>query len=186
MNARSIYGMSGLVLGLLLFTAPHGWAQAAASPKGPVITHAFTVTKGVYGDAWKIYIEAEDPDGEMLRIATVVDQTGYGRYPTSWLYLKAENRKHFKGYLQWNTADSMVQQEWNQLTLTVSVFDKSGRESNEVVLPITFETGVKRVASYPLPSPFDQGNLVKLGYIDTNLFDPSRMGNHGHGGHRMN
>ncbi len=184
MNARSIYWMSGLVLGLLLLTAPHGWAQAGASPKGPIITHAFTVTKGVYGDAWKIYIEAEDPDGEMLRIATVVDQVGYGHYPTSWLYLKAENRKHFKGYLQWNTADSMIQQEWTQLTLTVSVFDRSGRESNEVVLPITFETGVKRVASYPLPSPFDQGNLVMLGHIDTSLFNPSRMGD-GHRGGRM-
>ncbi len=74
--------MSGLVLGLLLFTAPRGWAQAARSPEGPIITNAFTVTKGPYGDVWRIYIEAEDPGGEMLRIATVVDQVGYGHHPT--------------------------------------------------------------------------------------------------------
>jgi hypothetical protein len=85
-----------------------GWAQLFASIEGrqsragmkaPIITHAFAVKKGYYGYMWKIYIEAEDPDGQMLKIASVVDEVGYGRYPTDWIYLKPQYQKKFKGYI---------------------------------------------------------------------------------------
>ena len=59
-----------------------------AGIKAPVITHAFAVDKGHYGYIWKIYIEAEAPNGEMDKIAVVVDQAGYGDYPTDWIILK--------------------------------------------------------------------------------------------------
>ncbi len=144
-------------------------------PKRPVITHAFTVEKIKYGDVLKVYIEAEDPDGEMLRIATVVDQAGYGRYPVSWVYLKPSDRKHFKGYLQWNTFSSKttVLSEGTPITLTVCVFGKSGKRSNTFSFPITFESGVKskRAPSHQVPSPFDQEEVRKLGTIDIELID---------------
>jgi hypothetical protein len=44
-------------------------------------------------------------------------------------------------------------------TLKVSVFDKAGNESNEVVFPFTFESGAKDPNNYQLPPPFDQGDL---------------------------
>jgi hypothetical protein len=53
----------------------------------------------------------------------------------------------------------------------VSIFDKAGNESNEVVFPFTFESGVKDPYNYKLPAPFDQGDLPRLGYIDTNLYE---------------
>jgi hypothetical protein len=142
-------------------------------PRRPFITHAFTVEKIKYGDILKVYIEAEDPDGKMVRIATVVDQAGYGRYPISWVYLKPTDRKHFKGYLQWNTFSSKtsVLSEGTPFTLTVSVFDKSGNRSNAFTFPITFESGVKRASSYQVPSPFDQKDVRKLGSIDIELMD---------------
>ncbi len=99
-----------------LFFVGEGRAQPLFGPEGvkppkpgtsaPIITHAFAVERGYYGYIWKIYIEAEDPDGDMLRIASIVDQTGYGYYPTDWIYLKSPYQKHFKGYLQWNTFSS--------------------------------------------------------------------------------
>jgi TolB-like protein len=142
-------------------------------PRGPYITHAFTVEKIMYGDILKVYIEAEDPDGEMVRIATLVDQAGYGSYPVSWAYVKPTDRKHFKGYLQWNTFSSKTPfvSEWTQITLTISVFDKSGNKSNSLTFPITFESGVKRASSYQLPSPFDQKDVKRLGSIDIELMD---------------
>ncbi|HMK74662.1 MAG TPA: hypothetical protein VK568_00630 [Thermodesulfobacteriota bacterium] len=142
-------------------------------PRRPFITHAFTVEKIKYGDILKVYIEAEDPDGKMVRIATVVDQAGYGRYPISWVYLKQTDRKHFKGYLQWNTFSSKtsVLSEGTPFTLTVSVYDKSGNRSNAFTFPITFESGVKRASSYLVPSPFDQKDVRKLGSIDIELMD---------------
>jgi TolB-like protein len=154
---------------------PRALAGGQGEPTGPVITHAFTVEKINYGDILKVYIEAEDPDGKMVRIATVVDQAGYGRYPISWVYLEEKDRKHFKGYLQWNTFSSKTGtlSEGTPITLTISVFDKSGNRSNTFTFPITFGSGVKRASSYQLPSPFDQNDVRKLGSIDIELMDPA-------------
>jgi hypothetical protein len=176
-----------LILTLAFFVPCQGWAQlfpyvGGTQPRpgtyAPIITHAFAVEKGYYGYIWKIYIEAEDPDGEMLRIASVVDQVGYGHYPTDWTYLKQEYGEHFKGYLQWNTFSSRTSYitEWTQITLKVSVFDKAGNESNVVVFPFTFESGVKGQYQYKLPAPFDQGDLPRVGYIHIDLFEPTSMG----------
>ena len=173
MDRKWIYWVSGVIIALVLFSGLQGWAQSRSGSNAPVITHAFTVEKIKYGDILKVYLEAEDPEGEMVKIATVVDQAGYGRYPTSWVYLKPTDRKHFKGYLQWNTFSSKtyVVSEWTPITLTVSVSDKFGNESNAVAFPITFESGVKRASSYQVPSPFDQSDVRRLGSIDIDLMD---------------
>ena len=173
MSKKSIYRVLGVIIAFLLCLSLQGWAQSRPGSKAPVITHAFTIEKIMYGDILRVYIEAEDPQGEMLKIATVVDQANYGRYPTSWTYLKPTDRKHVKGYLQWNTFSSKTQimSEWIPITLTVSVFDKFGNQSNAFTFPITFESGVKRASSYQLPSPFDQSDVKRLGFIDIDLMD---------------
>ena len=175
MEKKSIYLASGILVALVLFFGLQGWAQSRSESKAPVITHAFTPEKVMYGDILRVYIEAEDPQGEMFKIATVVDQANYGRYPTSWTYLKSTDRKHFKGYLQWNTFSSKthMMSEWTPITLTVSVFDKFGNQSNALSFPITFESGVKRASSYQPPSPFDQSDVKRLGSIDIELMDMS-------------
>ena len=173
MSKKWIYWVPGVMVILVLFSSPQGWAQSQSGSNAPVITHAFTVDKIKYGDILKVYIEAEDSQGEMMKIATVVDQAGSGRYPTSWVYLKVTDRKHFKGYLQWNTFSSKTAyvSEWTPITLTVSVLDKLRNESNAFSFPITFESGVKRASSYQAPSPFDQNDVKKLGSIDIDLMD---------------
>ncbi len=147
----------------------------------PIITHTFAVEKGYFGFIWKIYLEAEDPDGDMLRIACVADQVGAGHYPTDWIYLKPQYGKHFMGYIQWNTysAQAGYLPEWTYLTLKVSVLDKAGNESNEVVFPFTFES-VKNQYQYKLPEPFDRGDLPKLGNVTIDLrnADDSYAGAH--------
>jgi hypothetical protein len=136
----------------------------------PIITSTFAVEKGYYGYIWKIYLEAEDPDGDMLRIASVVDQVGAGHYPTDWIFLKSQYGKHFRGYIQWNTYSSQAGYlpEWTYLTLKVSVLDKAGNESNTVVFPFTFEF-IKDAYKYGLPAPFDKGDLPKLGNVTIDL-----------------
>jgi len=139
--------------------------------KAPIITHAFATDKGHYGYIWKIYIEAEDPDGDMDKIAVVVDQVGYGCYPTDWIILRPRYQEHFIGYLQWNTFSSKASDlpEWTHITMKVSIFDKPGNESNEVVFPFTFESGKTNQNEYPLPAPFDQAKLPRLGQIMIDL-----------------
>jgi hypothetical protein len=190
MNFKKVLCFISLLFALSFFVPGQGWTQlipyTGGQPKlgthAPIITHAFAVEKGYYGYIWKIYIEGEDPDGDMLRIASVVDQTGYGHYPTDWIYLKSPYQKHFKGYLQWNTFSSRTSHlmEWTQITLKVSVIDKAGNESNEVVFPFTFESGVKSPYQYQLPAPFDQGDMPRLGHIFVDLFEPREMGGRDH------
>jgi len=181
MKIRKLFCLTGLALAIILLTASESWSRAKPGTKAPIITYSFAVERGYYGYIWKIYIEAEDLDGDMLKIASVVDQVGYGHYPTDWTYLKPQYQKRFKGYIQWNTFGSRAPYltEWTQITLRVSVFDKAGNESDEVVFPFTFEYGIKSPYEYKLPTPFDQGDLPKLGYIHIDLFEPTAMGGGG-------
>lgn len=161
--------------GLFLFFTSQGCVSLPVSPPDttPTITHAFiSKEKGRYGDVLRIYIEADNPIGFMLKIATVVDQVGYGRYPTDWIYLKAKYQHHLIGYLQWNTFSYRASwiPEWTQITIKISIFDTSGNESNEVVFPFEFVSEVFPEA--PLPAPFHQGDIPRLGYIHIDLFNP--------------
>jgi len=178
MYIKKYFFLIGLLLAVTLFVPSKGLTQPKPGTKAPVITHSFAVEKGQYGYIWKIYIEAEDPDGDMLKIASVVGQPGYGHYTTDWLYIKPQYQKHLKGYLQWNTFSSNAPylREWTNITLKVSIFDKAGNESNEVIFPFTFESGVKDPYNYKLPAPFDQRDLPRLGYIHIDLFEPTARG----------
>jgi len=152
------------------------WSEAKTNGSSPVITNSFAVEKGYYGYIWKIYIEAEDPDGDMSRIAVQADQLGYGYYPTDWTILKPPYRGKFRGYLQWNTFSSRTShlREWTNVTLRVSILDKAGNESNVVVFPFEFVSGAHREAKPP--APFNQEGLPRLGYIHIDLFEPTLMG----------
>ena len=178
MNTRRMFYIITFLLMTMIFVPVKGWSQPKPGTHGPIITHTFAVDKGYFGYIWKIYIEAEDPDGDMLRIASVAVKPGHGSFPVDWIFLKPQYQKHFKGYIQWNTfgAYDGYLNEWTNITLKVSVFDKAGNESNEVVFPFTFETGVKNAYNYQLPAPFDQGNLPRLGYIDINLYEEYQTG----------
>jgi len=172
MKTKKILWFLGIVLGILFLGVSQGRAQAKPERKGPIITHGFAVERGLYGYIWKIYLEGEDPDGQMLRIASVLEQVGYGHYPTDWIYLKPQYGKHFRGYIQWNTFSSkgIALKEGDQIILRVSVIDKFGNESREVVFPFTFISGV-REQSKP-PAPFDQEDIPRLGFISIDLKSP--------------
>jgi len=59
--------------------------------------------------------------------------------------------------------------------LRVSILDKAGRESKEVVFPFTFRSEARDQAN--LPTPFDRGPNPRLGHIHIDLYDPDS----GHG-----
>jgi hypothetical protein len=175
MKTKKFLYIFGLLLALTFFIVPVGWAQPKPETKAPVISQSFAVEKGYYGYIWKIYIEAEDPNGDMYKIASVVDQPGVGHYPTDWIMLKPQYRNHLKGYIQWNLFSPYgYLREWTSITLKVSIFDKAGNVSNVVVFPFTFETGVKDQYKYKLPAPFDEGDLPRLGHIMIDLVPPER------------
>ena len=98
--------VSFLIVAGLILSGCSGLKEVKAPGYGdpPVITASFCVDKGMYGDPIKVYLAAEDPHGDMDRIAVQVTQTGYGFYPTSWTVDKTKIRKevcgiHPVGYL---------------------------------------------------------------------------------------
>ncbi len=142
-----------------------------------MLTHAFmNKEKGTYGTVLRIYIEADDPQGFMFRIATEVEQVGYGSYPTDWIYLKPQDHHHLLGYLQWNTfsVHASWMPEWTQITIKVSILDTNGNESDPVVFPFEFVS--EAVSETPLPPPFNQKDIPMLGHIGIDLFNPLQMG----------
>ena len=165
--------LTGLVFVIVALVFSQDLAQTQPKPgtKAPVITHSYAIEKGRFGDVLKVYVEANDPDSDMFRIAVIVDQAGVGRYPPDWIYLKSQDKGHFAGYLQWNTYSSNTDflSEWTYIAIKVSVFDKAGNESNVVVFPFEFVSGV--ISNPPPPAPFNVPNLPRLGYIDINLFE---------------
>jgi hypothetical protein len=60
------------------------------------------------------------------------------------------------------------------MTIKISILDKAGNESNGVVFPFTFESGVKHQSEYQLPPPFDKQNIPRIGHIMVDLFYENR------------
>jgi hypothetical protein len=174
---------AALILAVVcLGVSSRGWSQTPAPKPGtssPVITRSFAQEMGSFGTLWKIYLEAEDPDGDMWRIVSTVDQPGFRGYAPDIVFLKGRDRNHLKGYLRFNTFSNKTDGMSNGtvITLRVQVFDKAGNGSNEVVFPFEFTSGRTPVVSPP--APFDDRNLPRLGSIMIDLIDPSRLGDNG-------
>lgn len=165
-----------LIVGILLMVHSSGWSENKPKGKPPVITASFAEERGYYGYVWKIYLEAEDPDGDMSRIAVEVDQIGYGHYPVDWTIVRAPFRKQLRGFLQWNTFSSkaLYLREWTHISVRVSIVDREGNWSNEVSFPFEFVSG-SPPKIHP-PAPFNRENLPRLGHIHIDLFEPTLMG----------
>ncbi len=173
MKTKSSLLLLGISALMVLSFACAGVPPSKEGTHAPRITHWFAAERGYYGTVWKIYIEAEDPDGDMYRIASVVDQPGKGYYPPDWINIQPQYQKNFKGYIQWNTFSSKAGYltEWTNIVLKVSILDKTGNWSNEVIFPFTFEAGVPDPYTYKAPAPFDQGEVAKLGNVFIDLYE---------------
>jgi hypothetical protein len=166
-----LMGCVGTMTGSTMATSM--MAPLTADSKPPVITSFYGPELARYGDPIGFYIAAEDPNNDIFRVAVVISQVGYGSYETNWTHLNGDRGGRFKGYLQWNTASRHgAIPEWTRVSVTISVFDKTGLESNEVVVPLMFVSNA--VGYSPPPAPFDQGDVPRLGYIHIDLFNPFR------------
>jgi len=162
---RVVFSMGLLVL-FVNSCVGAGSYPSTSGKQPPVITRSYAPDKGAYGQTWKIYIEAEDPDGDMFKITSELQQEGV-RYQKSvdTLFVKKRDQKYLKGYL---ALDTYFLREPSlsvspRIALKVSISDKAGNESKTAVFYFEF-TG-KTSEPTPLPPPFDQGDIPKLGNI---------------------
>lgn len=114
------------------------------SPKGertatPVITQSFASREIKIGDTLKIYLNASDPNGEMIRISAIVDQPEQ-IIPESFTKVSKENGKEFSGYLYLSTAPWANAPDGTSITLWIQIEDRSGNLSQPVTFPLTLKS----------------------------------------------
>jgi hypothetical protein len=152
---------------------PKSLAEWLVKPGGspPVITGSYASEKLSHGDIWRIYLEANDPDGDMLRFVCVFDQVGYGPYSSAYVPIKKRNRTELMGYLHFHSSAGagLRMPEWTQLRLTVYIRDKGGNNSDKVAFPLVLSRGARQESP---PAPFDSGPLERLGAIPVRLVNP--------------
>ncbi len=155
-----------------LFVPYYGWTQERQMLHAPVITHAYAIDRVPYGTTeLKIYIEAEDADGDMNYVFVVVDEPGHASYPPDRVLLGPQYRSHLKGFLQWNRVrPGAPLAEGTQIRVRVSIADKARNVSNEVVFPITFVSGIS--AQQDIPAPFDEDDIPMIGYVAVREYEP--------------
>jgi hypothetical protein len=162
---------------LLAFPVKPGYSESLAEwlieagGKPPVVTQWFAVKEVSHGDNWRIYVEANDPDGDMRRFVCGLHQVGYGDYPSQYVVIKKQHRGTLKGYLNFITSAGagLSLPEWTEFTLTVYIQDKGGNTGNKLSFPLVLSRLKKQESP---PSPFDTGGLDKLGTVAFELVNP--------------
>jgi hypothetical protein len=106
----------------------------------PIVSQSFASKEIRPGEAWKVYLNAAHPNGEMTNIFAEVYQPGVGQYPISIIRIKPENPKELSGYIYLPTSTSWHLLNFVNLVLTVYVQDRAGNFSAPVAFPLSIST----------------------------------------------
>jgi hypothetical protein len=174
------------VSAIVMFCLAVGFAAPAGSEvmgKGtPVITQAFASKEIKPGEAWKVYLNVSDPNGEMKNIFAVVYQAGVGEYPMSIIKVKEESRKQLSGYIYLPTSTSWYPMDYVNLTLRVEIQDRSGNFSAPAVFALSLSSRFSQEA--PPQGVFQEQELgpvmVRLKTVDGGGGGGSEGGSSGH------
>jgi hypothetical protein len=133
----------------------------------PVITDSFASKQMSTLDNWKIYLNAEDPDGDMRYIVATISHPGMGGYPVTFIPIAKENGKKLSGYIYWNTMGSSGSGWLNYLDLTATVWiqDWAGHYSK----PVTYTVSIRDRSKQEQP-PAGTFKENDLGPINIQLY----------------
>ena len=147
--------LATLVLSLLFWVCA-GSRQASAN-EAPAIVDSYASSVIRPGTSWRVYLRANDIDGNMKTIVAVLSGPGISPQ-TSITQLKKNHRLEFAGYLFMRTArdGSLLS---NTYKLQVFVRDSKEAKSETVELPLSF--GFNK--SQKLPAEWQDVAEKKLG-----------------------
>jgi len=100
--------------------------------------------------------------------------TGQGRYEPHRVPLDPQHRTHLKRFLEWSrlTAEAALG-EGPHIMVRISILDMKGNISKDVVFPFTFGSGIS--AQEDAPTPFQETNIPRIGYIGVPLVNLNRL-----------
>jgi hypothetical protein len=128
----------------------------------PVITDSFAATEVSHGDVWKVYVKANDPDGDMRYLAYSIQISGQGGH-TNRVGVRKGDRAELLGYLNIFFPPARdAWGEWADLTMTLYIQDSQGNTSEKVTVTTALSRGIKQASP---PAPFDIEGLKALGHI---------------------
>ena len=128
--------LSILVTGCAAFE-PLADREAKYGKEAPVIQASFAAQSVKYGDDWKIYLKAYDPDGDIKHIICQLDRGGRGGTQSpSYTRVKEENQKELSGYLYWYVDPKIGYSK--ETVMNIQIQDMAGHLSPLVTFPITF------------------------------------------------
>ena len=145
-------------------SGPHGTQSQTDQGEAPEIIdyHAAEVIRP--GATWRVYLKAQDKDGDIRDIASVVTQRGTAGYPTSVTRISEEHSREVAGFLVLRTPatrDLMT----DRLNLRVIVRDRQGNRSESVELPLRFGD----VPPQEIPEKWEQFADQRLGVIQVSI-----------------
>jgi hypothetical protein len=173
--------MLGMVLGCAISPEFYGWPTEGGTGMPPVIEAHYAPKSVAPGSAWNIYLQAKDPDGDMLYIACIPDETGFGPLDTAKIPLKGDDRAEFYGYVAMLTpAFDPIRAADISFTMMVLVRDQQGNASQLIKLFVALDGKPGQA----VPSQWQAAAKHHLGDILVNpsLFTSSGV-QAGHKGH---
>jgi hypothetical protein len=136
--------------------------RAAAPPPGPnppLFTDSFALSSIWDGETWAIFVEGNDPDGDMKHIWVVVSQYGGNMWSDHFVLLRGENRRQFSGYLALYTP--RLRQGWERVRVDMKIRDEAGHYSNER----SQEVLIGADPNEPIPEKWRQAAQNRLGTL---------------------
>jgi hypothetical protein len=167
-----------LVILMILFSAGCTTCKGVVKKSGnyedavPVILDSYAAEKIRPGASWRVYLEADDEDGDIDYIAAQLFQPGVGYYPTSFTYIKGADREGFAGYIYLNTpADYLLLAD--NFRLEVILRDCEENRSEPVSLPLRFDN-LPSYQPQELPEKWQMAATRELGAIMVDIISSER------------
>lgn len=132
-------------------------ASNALTGKEPVVVDSYVTPNTLSNTILPVYIEAQDPDGNMAGLWFVVTQLGV-HTQTHYISLKPQDRAAFKGFA---TIDIPQLHSTERLRIEITVVDQSGLRSSPVVkeVLIGFAFPEKPPSKWKSPEVHNLGHL---------------------------
>ena len=135
-------------------------SRHASANEAPEVRDSFASNVIRPGTSWRVYLRANDIDGDMRTIVAVLSGAGFGSPQTSITQLRKEHRQEFAGYIFLRTPRdrSMLNKSFS---LQVFVRDSKELKSETVEFPLSFDYKDPQ----KLPAKWQDVSENKLGAI---------------------
>ena len=135
----------------------------------PVIHDSYAPSVIRPGTPWRVYLHAEDYDGDMKEIVALVTQTGTPPFPTKIVKLKDQDTREVAGYL-WLATSNDVRLLGDRVEALLVVRDSRDNTSE----PLKFSLRFAYQATQEIPEKWRGPADRSLGALSSEIAAPSQ------------